>query len=560
MARNYFADPMQTGEEAFDRAFDRQQGITNRITTTRAGRQLASGDRAGAGRTFAGAGMINEARVLEGDQVAADNRMRAEQDRTQAAEMAAAAKRAETAAAVFGRLQTVQMGKRAATIQRAAPLLQAVGIDPSPFLAMPEEAFSDEELAMAVGQVKRDLEFVKGSGGGWQALDKGTANVVASGMAPQPAEIKQFDPDMNVVEIPATPGTNSAPGGIAAPLRDLEAMGVRVTSDVRTTERNRQVGGVPNSRHMSGEALDLVPPQGMTMAQLAQETKRRFPQARVINEGDHVHVEWGAQRANPFPNAPRVLQQAAPKERDAPSGWEWNGGRLQPIPGGPADPAVKGVPDPKAQRKAATDLRKEFNARPEVKEFRDVQTSYNQIRGLLAGPASAAADIAGIFSYMKMLDPGSVVREGEFANAQNAAGIPDRIRNIYNNALNGQRLNARQRQDFLAQAENIYRTRGQRYAQIVGEYRGYARDYDIDPDQVARPMDSASGSQKRYPDAVNRAHAEAVRKGEYDASAPLGSRRRPFLAASEADVRAVDTPANRGKFIRMPDGSLGVID
>jgi len=33
---------------------------------------------------------------------------------------------------------------------------------------------------------------------------------------------------------------------------------------------------------------------------------------------------------------------------------------------------------------------------------------------------------------MKILDPGSVVREGEFATAQNSAGIPERIRAKYN--------------------------------------------------------------------------------------------------------------------------------
>jgi hypothetical protein len=36
---------------------------------------------------------------------------------------------------------------------------------------------------------------------------------------------------------------------------------------------------------------------------------------------------------------------------------------------------------------------------------------------------------------MKMLDPTSVVREGEFATAQNAASIPIKIVNMYNKAL-----------------------------------------------------------------------------------------------------------------------------
>ena len=57
---------------------------------------------------------------------------------------------------------------------------------------------------------------------------------------------------------------------------------------------------------------------------------------------------------------------------------------------------------------------------------------------------------------MKMLDPGSVVREGEFANAQNSAGVPDRIRSRYNNVLSGERLAENTRQDFIQTAQGLY--------------------------------------------------------------------------------------------------------
>lgn len=167
-ARNYFADPMQTGEDAFDRAFDRQQAITDRITTTRAGRQLAGGDRAGAGRTFAGAGMIDEARVLEGDQVAADNRMRQDREREAAgmkardAEQASARKaQADAMVAILGRLATIPPGQRKATFDRAMPILENVGFTPDvlgQLGAMTEDDFTDEALQMATGEVAKAAE------------------------------------------------------------------------------------------------------------------------------------------------------------------------------------------------------------------------------------------------------------------------------------------------------------------------------------------------------------------------------------------------------------------
>lgn len=63
------------------------------------------------------------------------------------------------------------------------------------------------------------------------------------------------------------------------------------TSGRRTPEGNRLVGGVPNSRHLTGEAADFTPRGGQSMRELEAELRRRFPNARVINEGDHVHVQ-----------------------------------------------------------------------------------------------------------------------------------------------------------------------------------------------------------------------------------------------------------------------------
>ena len=109
----------------------------------------------------------------------------------------------------------------------------------------------------------------------------------------------------------------------------------------------------------------------------------------------------------------------------------------------------------KAKQTLTTNLRKEYNNDPIVKDTKNVQQAFSKIKKS-ATDVSAAGDLALIFNYMKMLDPGSTVREGEFANAQNSGGIPDQVRAKYNQLINGERLSTDQRKDFLKQSTNIY--------------------------------------------------------------------------------------------------------
>jgi hypothetical protein len=59
---------------------------------------------------------------------------------------------------------------------------------------------------------------------------------------------------------------------------------------------------------------------------------------------------------------------------------------------------------------------------------------------------------------MKILDPTSVVREGEQATAQNAEGVDARTRNIFNRLLTGERLTKGQRQDFVSKGIQLYQS------------------------------------------------------------------------------------------------------
>ena len=116
-----------------------------------------------------------------------------------------------------------------------------------------------------------------------------------------------------------------------------------------------------------------------------------------------------------------------------------------------ADQIIAGIIPADKRPETETKFRNEYNN--QTKPYQEVKSAYGRV---LSSEDTAVGDLSLIFGYMKMLDPGSVVREGEFATAQNAAGVPERIMNIYNKVASGQRLSPSQRESFKGQAKGLY--------------------------------------------------------------------------------------------------------
>jgi hypothetical protein len=135
---------------------------------------------------------------------------------------------------------------------------------------------------------------------------------------------------------------------------------------------------------------------------------------------------------------------------------------------------------------ATNDLRGEFVDLS--KTFRDVRDSFARVEESAKEP-SAAGDIALIFNYMKMLDPASVVRESEFATAQNAAGVPDRIRVQYNKILQGEKLAPNTRQDFVKRAKQLFNRQNKQHTKRKQTFTGLANRFGLDPQNVVIPLE-----------------------------------------------------------------------
>lgn len=134
-------------------------------------------------------------------------------------------------------------------------------------------------------------------------------------------------------------------------------------------------------------------------------------------------------------------------------------------------------------QKVADNLAKDFGNEKAMQNVSVAGGFLNQINTLSADIGTPrykpSDDIALIFSFMKTLDPGSTVREGEFATASNAGGIPEQVVNTYNKALNGKFLTDEQRKNFVDTSRKNFVGLEKEAKRVAGRFQKLAKDRGI---------------------------------------------------------------------------------
>lgn len=143
--------------------------------------------------------------------------------------------------------------------------------------------------------------------------------------------------------------------------------------------------------------------------------------------------------------------------------------------------ATAGQPDPEKTFKNATSLRQDYLANS--KTFQGAKDGYERVIASAENP-SAAGDLSLIFGYMKTLDPNSTVREGEFATAESARGLPQSLVAKYNKVVSGERLTSEQRADFVDRATKLYNQAEKSQNKIAEQYTNIAKRNQINPQDV----------------------------------------------------------------------------
>ena len=158
--------------------------------------------------------------------------------------------------------------------------------------------------------------------------------------------------------------------------------------------------------------------------------------------------------------------------------------------GAPGAPAVPGAPAgqpgapqtgapsvvysaPRDAEKTASmedTLRKEFDARAEVKGFKEVAVAYGSA---MKAADNKAGDLNIVYALAKTFDPGSVVREGESVMVVNATNLPGRVEGLLNYVAGGGQLGPSQRRELLAELN----TRASQWKSLYDS--AYQQTYDI---------------------------------------------------------------------------------
>ena len=154
-----------------------------------------------------------------------------------------------------------------------------------------------------------------------------------------------------------------------------------------------------------------------------------------------------------------------------------------PIGTPPVDAPAPEKPMTKYQKiKLEGDLRDDY--RKDSANFVEISRQAKIIESSL-NDDSAAGTLASATAFMKMLDPGSVVRESELAMAMKTNGALDRMGNYINVIQSGQVLTKQQKADFAKLIKAYSNASNEAQRNLNKKYGQISSEYGLDPKRVA---------------------------------------------------------------------------
>lgn len=274
-----------------------------------------------------------------------------------------------------------------------------------------------------------------------------------------------------------------------------------------------------------GQIAQAAEQKNKTTAWLRKKAPQHFEavQAGAMTLGEAYSDALKQQRGGSAGDKPSIVNAGGGQLYNATTG-EWL-----------SAPTPEGGPAPDVTGESA--LRKELQGLKSTKEFNSQAQAYQRVLDSSVDE-SPAGDLALIFNYMKVLDPGSVVRESEFATAAASGSFDDRINAAVGQILSGTRLAPEQRRDFLDRAGKLYQGSAGLQKSTNDQYRGLATSYGFDNTRVVQgvPQIGVLNPKFNIDEFLN----------------PDGTQAKPLPVTNDADYEAIPS----GVVYTAPDGSM----
>lgn len=142
---------------------------------------------------------------------------------------------------------------------------------------------------------------------------------------------------------------------------------------------------------------------------------------------------------------------------------------------------------PQQQFDNSNKLRDEFNGSKVVQNYREVTPIMESMKEAQQRP-SRAADLNMVYALAKIMDPGSVVREGEMVMVNNTQGIGDRLAGYIQSLNGGAMLTPEARQRIIEEAQSRYKGLEQSYKALEDHYGGMADRFNLRREDVIVPI------------------------------------------------------------------------
>ncbi len=170
---------------------------------------------------------------------------------------------------------------------------------------------------------------------------------------------------------------------------------------------------------------------------------------------------------------------------------------VRPTEGAVYNPPAKEVkPDMSPYQRIQTEGGLRDDYRNDSKNYAEIKRQSAIIKAALNDP-SAAGTLSAATAYMKMLDPGSVVRESELGMAMNTQGAIDRLASYWTTIEMGKVLTPQQKADFARLSDLYVKAAEEAQRNINKRYSDIATGYRLDPKRVV--MYEVGSPQKPQP-------------------------------------------------------------